>query len=258
MKRGPRPKRRPVIILVCSVIRLGRRVRATCAPLVNSVTDVVVRVVTSDGVRCSALTAHIVIAAGSSVAFGAGAAWVGVGGSELCKLAGALVVGALAVSAASLLIRRRLGAGSGELRPLLTSTARLVLPAHAGIPAARVLRLAFDPPRTLAAVSAEVTRAALALPARQGQAALLRLLLCSVPALALALDAHATYNDMQESARFVRHFALTAAALCPPPAEALALPIELHPAPAELSPEVFERWPALRASGERQSCSLQS
>jgi hypothetical protein len=234
MKRGPRPKRRPVIIVACSVIRLGRRVRATCGPIVSKLTRVVVRVVASDA-DGSTLTAHVVIAAVSSAAFSVGAGWAGFGGSELCQLVGAMVVGALAVSAASLLIRRRLGAG--ELRPLLASTTQLVWPAHAGLPAARVLQLAFDPPRTLAALSAGVTRAALALPVQHGQAALLRLVSSSMPVLALALDAHTTYRDMQQGARFVRHFALTAAALCPEPDEAYALPLDLYsllPAAAEL------------------------
>ncbi len=192
--------------------------------------QVVVRVVASDGDSCSTLTAHVVIAAASSAVFSAGAAWVGVGGSELCKLASAMVVGALAVSAASLVLRRQLGAGPSELRSLLAATAQLALPAHAGVPAARVLRLAFDPPRTVAALSSELTRTALSLPVQQGQAVVLRLVLRSVPALGVALEAHAAYRDMHESARFVRHFALTAAALCTEPAETYALPIELHPA----------------------------
>ena len=245
MKHGPQPNRRPVVIVVCSVIRLSRRVRATCGPYVRSVASVVVRVVASDGERCSTLTAHVVLAAASSMVFSAGAAWAGLGGSELCKLASAMVVGALAVSAASLLLRRQLGAGAKELRPLLASTAQLVLPAHGGVAAAGVLRLAFDPPRSLAGVSAELTRAAFALPAQQGRAAVVRLVLRNVPALSVALEAHEAYRDMQHSARFVRHFALTAAALCPerPAApytertahgpelvEACPLPIELHPA----------------------------
>jgi hypothetical protein len=202
------------------------------------VARVIVRVISSDGDSRSPLTAHIVIVAGSSALFGAGAAWMGVGGSELCKLAGALVVGALAVSAASLLVKRQLGADSREWRPLLAATVRLVLPAHAGVPAARLLQLVFDPPRTLAALSAGVTRAAIALPLQHGQAAMMRRVMRSVPMLTLALDAHETYRDVQMSVRFVRHFALTAAALCPAPAEAYALPLVRHaalPAPAELA-----------------------
>ena len=153
---------------------------------------------------------HIIVAVVSTAAFALGAAWSGVGVSELCKLAGAIVVGALAVSAASTLIRRQLG-HQIELRPLLASTALTVLRSHARLPAARVVRVALEPQPSTAVASVESL----------GDAAVLRLALSPalhlVPGVRAAFEAHDAYQSCLESARFVRTFARTAAELCPVP-----------------------------------------
>lgn len=223
---GSTGTRRPVIIAICTVIRVGRRLRAGCEPFVRSVSRVAVRFVSHDGECTTTLTAHIVVAAATGAAFSIGAAWVGVGPSELCKLAGALVVGALAVSAASVLIRRQLrGSSAGHaLRPLLASAARQLIAEHAHHPAARALRVVLEPRRSaaVATVGAAIAVLAPSLPSLRApfDAQLLRLVLAPakhlLPGMGLALDVHGAYRHSRESARFVREFALTAAALCPP------------------------------------------
>jgi hypothetical protein len=226
---GSTRTRRPVIIAVCIVIRVGRRLRASCEPFVRSVARVVVRVVTDDGACTTTLAAHVIVAAATGAAFSIGAAFAGVGSSELCKLAGAVVVGALAVSAASVLIRRQLrGSSAGHaLKPLLASAARQVIAQHAHHPAARALRVVLEPRRSAAVATLGATIAVLApaLPLLQfpSSAQLLRLVLKRaqhlVPGVSLALDVHGAYRHSRESARFVREFALTAVALCPAPRE---------------------------------------
>jgi hypothetical protein len=220
MKQGGSKKtRRPIVVFLCAVIRVGRRVRTTCAPQARGVQRWMTRVARESG--GAGVETHIVIAVVSSAAFAIGAAWSGVGTSELCRLAGAIVVGALAVSAASTLIRRQLGHRPHELRPLLAGAALTVLRSHTGLPAARVLRVALAPQRSPAAASVHIALAALAPPldALEDPKLLglaLRPALRLVPAVGMALDAHGAWLDCVESARFVRAFAQTAVALCPP------------------------------------------
>jgi len=225
---GANRTRRPVIIAICTVIRAGRRLRASCEPFVRNVARVVVRVVAYDGECTTTLTAHVLVAAATGAAFSIGAAFAGVGSSELCKLAGAVLVGALAVSAASLLIRRQLRAGSDRpaLRPLLATAARQVIAQHAHHPAARVLRVVYGPRRSTAIATVGVAIAVLApaLPLQDPTTAqVLRFALKPasrlVPAVGLALEVHGAYRHSRDSAQFVREFALAAASLCPAPRE---------------------------------------
>jgi len=225
MKQGDSKRaRRPIVVLLCAVIRVGRRVRTTCAPHARGAQRWLTRVTREAG--AAGVETHIIVAVVSSAAFAIGAAWSGVGASELCRLAGALVVGALAVSAASTLIRRQLGHRPSELRPLLAGAALAVLRHHTGLPAARVLRVALAPQRSPAAASVNIALAALTPPLDAFEdpkllGLALRPALRLVPAVGVAIDAHSAYLDCVESARFVRAFAQTAAALCPP---AQALP----------------------------------
>jgi hypothetical protein len=107
-------------------------------------------------------------------------------------------------------------------------TARQVLAEYARLPAARVLRVVLGPPQSAAQASVNVALAALG-PGVDAvsQGVLLRLALRPatrlLPAVGMALDAHGTYRDSRDNARFVRQFALTAAALCPEPAPPPAL-----------------------------------
>lgn len=225
---------RPVVVIACSLLRVERCVRAACAPIVRSVAvrsvaRMVVAVVTGDDDESGTLAAYMVVAAVSTTGFGLVAAWTGVGSAELCAIASAVVVGALAAGAATILVRRRLrGGGRGELRALLAFTARQLLPEHARLPAARVLRVVLGPRQSAAQASLGVALAALA-PRFDAvsQGMLLRLALRPatrmLPAVGMALDAHGTYRDSRDNARFVRQFALTAAALCPEPAPLPAL-----------------------------------
>ena len=216
---GSKRARRPIVVFLCAVIRVGRRVRTTCAPHARGARRWMTRVAREVGV--AGVETHIIVAVISSAAFAIGAAWTGVGTSELCRLAGAIVVGALAVSAASTLIRRQIGHRPHELRPVLAGAALTVLRHHTGLPAARVLRVALAPQRSPAAASVNIALAALTPPLEGLDDAkllglALRPALRLVPAVGVALDAHGAYLDCVESARFVRAFAQTAAALCPP------------------------------------------
>jgi hypothetical protein len=218
-----------VIIAVCAVIRVGRGLRASCEPFVRGLSRRAVRVVSSDEDCAATLGAHVIVAAASGAAFSIGAAFAGVGSSQLCKLAGAVVVGALAVSAASMLVRHQLRGSSARhaLKPLLASAARQVISGHGHHPAARALRVVLEPrrPALVAAVGAAVAVLAPALPSLRipSNAQLLSLALKPVeqlvPVMGIALDVHGAYRHSRESARFVREFALAAAALCPPPHE---------------------------------------
>jgi hypothetical protein len=226
---GSKRGRRPVVMIVCSLLRVERRVRATCGPYVRCVARVVVRVVVGDGDGSITLAAHIVVAAASSAAFSIVAAWTGLGSAELCKIASALIVGALAAGAASALVRRRSsGADRLVLRALLAATAGQLLADHPRLPAARVLRVVLGPRRSAAQASVGVALAALA-PALDdaAQGTLLRLALRPaarmLPAMGVALYIHGAYRDSRDNARFVREFALRAAALCPTAAPLPAL-----------------------------------
>jgi hypothetical protein len=225
---GPRRAKRPMVVIACSLLRVERCVRAACAPIVRNVARVMVTVVMGDDDESGTLTTCVVVAAVSTAGFGLVAAWTGVGSAELCTIASALVVGALAATAATVLVRRRLHGGRGELRALLAITARQLLAEHARLPAARVLRVVLGPPQSAAQASVGVALAALA-PRFDAvsQGLLLRLALrpatCLLPALGMALDAHGTYRDSRDNARFVRQFALAAAAMCPEPTPLPAL-----------------------------------
>jgi hypothetical protein len=226
---GPRRAKRPVVVIACSLLRVERCVRAACAPIARNVARVVVAVVMGDDDESGTLATCMVVAAVSTAGFGLVAAWTGVGSAELCTIASALVVGALAVGAATILVRRRLrDGGRGELRALLAITARQLLAEHARLPAARVLRVVLGPPQSAAQASVGVALAALA-PRFDAvsQGLLLRLALRPatrmLPAVGMALQAHGTYRDSRDNARFVRQFALAAAALCPEPTPLPAL-----------------------------------
>jgi hypothetical protein len=231
-----------MVVVVCSFLRIGRQVRTTCGPYVRSVARVVVRVIVGDGDDSTTLTAHIVVAAVSSAAFSVVAACTGIGSGELCKLASALVVGALAAGAATMLVRRRMrGAARGELRALLGAATRQLLAEQARVPAARVLRVLLGSGKSAALASVCVALAALApeLDPAANAALLLRLALRPaariLPGMGVALDLHGAYRDSCDNARFVREFALTAASLCP----ASLCPASLCPAslcPASLLP----------------------
>jgi hypothetical protein len=221
--------KRSLVVVVCSILRVERRVRRTCGPIVRCVVRVVVKVVAGDGDDATTLAGPIVMAAACSAAFSIVAALTGVGPAELCKIASALVVGALAAAAATILVRRRMQSGERlDVRPLLAAAAGTLLGDHRRLPAARVLCVLLVPPRSTAQASMGVALAALAPPLESPpQGALLRLALRPasrmLPAMGVALNMHDAYRDSRDSARFVRDFARAAASLCPPPAPLPAL-----------------------------------
>lgn len=218
MKQGEPKTKRPVVVILCAVIRVGRRVRETYGPYMRDAKRWVVHRATHTAVGI--VEVHIIVAAVSTAALALAAAWAGGGTSQLCKVAGAVVVGAVAVSAARAVIRRRqLGQRPGELRPVLASAAHTVLGSHSRLPAARLLRVLLGPQRSAASASVGIALAVWA--PSLADPTLVRLALKPalrlVPAVGAALDAHHAYRDCVESARFVRTFAEAAASLCPEP-----------------------------------------
>ena len=211
-------------MILCAVIRLGRRLRQRCAPYARDARRWAVHRATDTAVGI--VEVHIIVAAVSTAAFALAAAWAGGGTSQLCKVAGAVVVGALAVSAARAVIRRRqLGERPSELRPVLASAARTVLGSHSQLPAARLLRVLLGPRRSAASASVGIALAVWA--PSLSDPTLVRLALKPalrlVPAVGAAFDAHHAYCDCVESARFVRTFAEAAASLCLEPESLPAL-----------------------------------
>jgi hypothetical protein len=213
--------RRCIVVVVRSGYRSARAVRALLAgPHVRRGLERVVRSIGGDGENAGTLAVYVVVAAASAGGLTLASACSGLGVSESLQLAGAIVVGVAAVSAAIALVRRQRGHTEKlELRWLLTRTAARLGEQHRHVPGARTLQLACQPHAlSFAARSAG--------PALQHVTRMACLRLASYPARRLismlgpALELHGAYQTSLDSGRFVRHFALTALEL----ADVSALP----------------------------------
>jgi hypothetical protein len=200
-----------IIVVVRSGYRGARCVRAVMkAPRTQRALQRLVQLIAGDGEDAGVLSISVVVAAASAGALTLAAACAGPGAAELLKLAGAVSVGAVAISAAIVLVRRRSGPSHGlTLRGLVVRTlARLGAP-YDQVPVARVLHWACEPSPLPALVDAArpafgyVTAAArsglMLYPTRR-----------MLPVLGQALDVLEACKTSLDSARFVRHFALTA------------------------------------------------
>ena len=175
------------------------------------VVQAIIKLAGGDGEHAPVLAVYVRVAAATEAAFALAAALTGGPASELLKLASGLAIGAVAVSAAVVLVRHARGpARLGQMRPLLLATARRV--DTSVLPVAHALQLACAPrqlrqdPSPLRWVAHYAAHHAVAQLATHPISSVSRKIL---PALEL-LDACRTTVD---SARFVRHFALTAAEL---------------------------------------------
>jgi len=215
--------RRCVVVVLAIGLRGVRHWRASGALRLRGAIQAVVKVAGGEGEHARVLAVYVLVAAATEVVFACAAALTGGPAAELLKLASGLAIGAVAVSAAVVLVRHARGpARLGQMRPLLLATARRV--DTSALPAAHALRLACAPrqlledPSPLRWAAHYAARHAVTQLAAHPMSRVSRQL---VPALDL-LDACRTTVD---SARFVRHFALTAAELSSParPARPLLL-----------------------------------
>jgi hypothetical protein len=205
---------RCVVVVMYWVIRGARRIRVTCAPPVRRAAHGLVRLTGGDRDDAIVLGAHVVLAAASTGAIALAAVYVGGGASELLDLVGAVTIGAIAVSAAVLLVRRRVGGGRViQVRPLIKAVAAQ-LDAHLHVPAVRALRLACEPEqlwaeraRALPSALEYIARRALKKLARQPAQML-------VPGVGSVLSMVSACQDTLDNARFVQAFALTAVDVC--------------------------------------------
>jgi hypothetical protein len=203
--------RRCIVVVVRSGYRGARALRALLGgPEVRRGLERLVRSIGGDGEDAGTLAVYVVVAAASAGALTLASACSGLGVSESLQLAGALVVGVIAVSAAVVLVRRQRGrTEKDELRWLVTRTAARLSGQHRHVPGARALRLACQPygllfaARSVGPALQHVTRMACvglaAYPAKR-----------LIPMLGPALELHGAYQTSLDSGRFVRHFALTA------------------------------------------------
>jgi hypothetical protein len=170
----------------------------------------VVRLAGGEGEHAEILAAHVVVAVAGGAALTALAAVAHGPTSQLCKVARTALMGAVAVSAVVVLVRRTGGdAERASIRPLIAQTARRLTASSASPPAARALQVACDP--HLLWASSNSLRPALRHAARKtvSRLAIEPVVTCT-PGLGSALEILDGYRTTVESARFVREFALTA------------------------------------------------
>jgi hypothetical protein len=200
-----------IIIVVRSGYRGARRVRAAMqGPRVQRALRHLASLLGGEGEGAGTLAVYVVVAAASAGALTIASACAGLGTSELLKVAAALTVGALAASAAIVLVRRRSGPSQRiSMRSLVVSTAANIGARYRSVPGSRALQWACDPRALLAlATSARpalqyvTTKACSSLISYPAQR--------FIPVLGPALDMLGAYKTSLDSARFVRHFALTA------------------------------------------------
>jgi hypothetical protein len=205
---------RCVVVLMYWVIRGSRRVRVTCVPPLRRAIAGLVRAIAAEPGDTVVIAVHVVLAAASTGALALASAYVGGGASELLKVVGAVAVGAIAVSAAVVLVRRRMGGGVLQVRPLIVAAAAQVEARHRHVPAIAALRLACDPEglwaqglRALPNVAGYAAKHALTKVA-------LRPVESMLPVVGSVMSMLSACQDTVDNARFVQAFALTAVDVC--------------------------------------------
>jgi hypothetical protein len=190
----------------------ARRVAVTITSPVRRGVEQLVRWVGGDGDGAKTLTVCVLVAAAGAGAFCILGAYAGTGTSELVDIAAALAVGALAVGAAVILVRRRLGHGDIDLRSLVQRAIARIDPQHQHGPAVRALTVACEP-STLLPTRQALPQAAQYV-ARRALKKLVKHPTRHVPMLGSVLDLFSAYQTTVGSARFVQQFALTAVEVC--------------------------------------------
>jgi hypothetical protein len=209
---GKRSTRR-IVVVISWGLRGLREVRRACAPQLRRALDLAVRVTGGEGEGAETLTVYVFVAAASIGALTLAGAFSGGGASELCKVAGAIAVGAIAVRAAIVLVRRCQGRTSRiGVRPLIAATVASVGAQHEHVPAARALQFVCEPSRLWAGT--DLARAAVSYLLRTALSRVVKHPVLSLaPMLSPVVDVIDGCQATLHSARFVRQFALTAVEL---------------------------------------------
>ena len=206
----PKNLRHCLVIVVTVGLRGAQRLRRACRPRVLIVVRAIVRVAGGDGEHAELLAAHVLVAAATGAALTLAAVFTGGPAAELLKVARMLAIGAVAVSAALILVQRARGpAKSARVRPLLLLTTQRIDAREAQLPAARALQLACDP-RVLW-TGTDPARLVVRYAARKALSQVTTRPITQLsPVIGPALDLVGAYRNTVDSARFVRQFALTA------------------------------------------------
>jgi hypothetical protein len=199
-----------LVFIVRVGLRGADRLRSACRPRALIVVRAIVRVAGGDGEHAELLAVHVLVAAAAGTALTLAAAFTGGPASELLKVLRTLAIGAVAVSAALLLVQRARGpAQSARVRPLLLLTTRRIAPREAQLPAARALQLACDPGALW--TGTDPIRLVVRYAARKALSQVTTRPITQLsPVIGPALDLVGAYRNTLDSARFVRQFALTA------------------------------------------------
>jgi len=202
--------RRYVVIVLVVGLRGARRLQRTCGPKLRVVVRAVVKIAGGEGEHAELLALHVLVAAATGAGLTLAAAFTAGPPAELLKIVRLVAIGAVAVSAAVVLVRRTSGsARRTPVRPLIRATARRLDSGEAPPAAARALQLVCDPPLLWAGPNA--IRPALCYAARNVLSHVAKHPLTHLsPAIVPALELLDGYHGTVDSARFVRQFALTA------------------------------------------------
>ena len=214
---GKKHLRHYLVVVVAITLRGAQRLHSSCRPKLRVVVRALVRVAGGDGEHAEVLALHVVAALATGAALTIVAACSAGPAAQLLEIARVLAIGAVAVSAAVVLVRRARGsARRAPLRPLILATAQRVDSCEARVPAALALQLACDP--RLLCAGKDPIRLALRYATRQALSHVATQPWSSVSrSIAPALDLLGACRSTLDSARFVRHFALTAVALSAEP-----------------------------------------
>jgi hypothetical protein len=206
---------RCVVVVMYWVLRGARRVRVTCVSPTRRTAQALVRALGGEREDAVVIAAHVVLAAASTGAIALAAAYVGGGASELADLVGAVAVGAIAVSVAVVLVRRRMGRGRViQVRPLIAAAAAKVDARHLHLPAIRALHFMCEPERLWSQPTAALPRAARYLARRVVKEFALRPAKSMLPVVGSVMSVASACQDTVDNARFVQAFALTAVDVC--------------------------------------------
>jgi hypothetical protein len=207
---GRNQVRRGLVVAIAVGIRGTRALKKSCGPQLRLAVRAVVRLAGGEGEHAEILAAHVVVAVAGGVALTALAAVAQGPTSQLCKVARTALMGAVAVSAVVVLVRRAGGkAERARMRPLIARAAHRLTASSASAPAARALQVACDP--RLLWTGHDSLRPALRYAARKtvSRLAIEPVVTCT-PGLGWALEIIDGYRTTAQSARFVREFALAA------------------------------------------------
>lgn len=200
-----------IVVVMRAVLSGVDRVKVAFAPRAQRVIAIVVRVTGCDGAEAEMLAVHVALAALCGGALALASALTGTGASTLLKLASELTLGAIAVHAAVTLVRSRSGVPQhAPLRRLIAAALADVAGRQAALPVLRALAILCEPGRRWAEL--QPARSTLRYAAKQVfSLTAVRPAKRALPGLGQALELMSLYRTTLDSARFVHHFALSAA-----------------------------------------------